>query len=273
MKNKLNIFRKTVLLLISVIVTSTFVSCVGSDTFRDELADTGSKEDTVFPTANFDYTADQENFKIINFTDLSTEAASYAWDFGNGDTSTERDPSYEFQEGEGTYVVTLIASDGNGVSSTITLDVEVVDELVAAFQCPDFLCDPRTPWAGVDRGTTSSYSASSSPTPPEDNGAAKLSSSSNFLDQSIRVVSGATYEVTFWYVSKSTGTSAGALLIEDADTGDDFLSQAIPLSTDASNYEEISFRFTVGDETENMRFNIEYAGTECRFSKISIDRI
>ncbi|ADV51459.1 PKD domain-containing protein [Cellulophaga sp. E16_2] len=272
MKNKLNIFRKTVLLLASIIVTSSFVSCVGSDTFRDELADTGSKEDTVFPAANFDYTADQENFKFINFTDLSTEAASYAWDFGSGATSTERDPSNEFA-GEGTYPVTLIASDGNGVSSTVTLDVVVVDELVAAFQCQDFLCDPRTPWAGVDRGTTSSYSASSSPTPPDDNGAAKLSSSSNFLDQSIRVVSGATYEVTFWYVSKSSGTSAGALLIEDTDTGDDILSQAIPLSASASSYEEISFRFTVGDETENIRFNIEYAGTEVRFSKISIDRI
>ncbi|QWX84933.1 PKD domain-containing protein [Cellulophaga sp. HaHaR_3_176] len=272
MKNKKNIFRKTTLLLLSVIATGAFVSCVGSDTFRDELPDAGSKEDTIFPTANFDYTASQDNFATLTFFDLSTEASSYLWDFGGGESSTEKDPIYTFP-GEGTYPVTLTSSDGNGVSSTVTIDVEIVDELIAAFQCQDFLCDPRTPWAGVDRGTTSSYSASSSPTPPEDNGAAKLSSSSNFLDQSIRVVSGTTYEVTFWYVSKSSGTSAGALLIEDADTGGALLSQSIPLSASASSYEEISFRFNTNDETENIRFNIEYAGTEVRFSKISIDRI
>tara|TARA_R110002167_G_scaffold115580_1_gene290026 strand:+ start:4872 stop:5693 length:822 start_codon:yes stop_codon:yes gene_type:complete len=272
MKNKQNIFRKTTLLLFSIVVTSSFVGCVGSDTFRDDLPDSNSKVDTIFPEANFDYSADQTDFTIINFTDLSTEASSYAWDFGGGATSTDRDPSFQFP-GEGTFPVTLVSSDGNGETSTVTINVEVVDELVAAFQCPDFLCDPRTPWAGEDRGTTSSYSASSSPTPPEGNGAAKLSSSSNFLDQSIRVVAGATYEVTFWYVSKTTGSSAGTLLIEDADTGDDFLNQAIPLTDQASAYVQTSFSFTTGDETENMRFNIEYAGTECRFSKISIDRL
>jgi len=269
MKNKETFFRKSTLVLLSLVITS-FLSCVGSDTFRDDLPEAGSKADTVFPEANFDYTADQEDFRVINFTDLSAEANIYAWDFGGGATSTERDPSYTFP-GEGTYPVTLVASDANGETSTITLDVVVVDELVAAFQCPDFLCDPRTPWGG-GRGT-STYSASGSPTPPEGNGAAKISSSSQFLDQTIRVVAGATYDVTFWYVSKTTGTSAGALLIEDGDTGEDFLSQDIPLTTQSTAYVEISFRFTTGDESENMRFNIEYAGTECRFSKISIDRV
>ncbi len=270
MKNKRNIFRKSTLLLVSVIVTSSFVSCVGSDIFRDDLPEANSKVDTVFPEANFDYTADQVEFTLINFTDLSTEASNYSWDFGGGATSTERDPSHTFA-GEGTYPVTLTASDGNGETSTVTLDVEVVNELISAFECPDFLCDPRTPWGG-GRGT-STYSASASPTPPEGNGAAKLSSSSQFLDQTILVVADADYEITFWYVSKSSGTSAGALLIEDADNGDDFLNEGIPLSPDASNYVAISYRVKTGPTTENMRFNIEYAGTEVRFSKISIDRI
>ncbi len=246
------------------------VSCVGTDLFRDDLPDTGSKADTVFPEANFDYTADQDDFRVINFTDLSTEANTYTWDFGGGATSTDRDPTHTFA-GEGTFPVTLVASDANGETSSITLDVVVVDELVAAFQCPDFLCDPRTPWGG-GRGT-STYSASSSPTPPEGNGAAKISSSSQFLDQTIRVVAGAQYRITFWYVSKTTGSSAGQLLIEDGDTGVDFLSEDVPLTSQSTAYVEYSVSFATGDDTENMRFNIEYDGTECRYSKISIERL
>ncbi|WP_055393922.1 PKD domain-containing protein [Flagellimonas eckloniae] len=269
MKNNVKFFQKTTLVLLTAIFAG---SCVGTDLFRDDLPDTGSKADTVFPEANFDYTADQDEFTIIYFTDLSTEANTYLWDFGGGVTSTERDPSHTFER-EGTFPVSLTASDANGESSTVTLDVEVVDELVAAFQCPDFLCDPRTPWAGVDRGTTSSYSGSSSPTPPEDNGGAKISSSSQFLDQTIRVVADAQYRITFWYVSKTTGTSAGQLLIEDGDTGDDFLSEDVPLTSQSTEYVEYSVSFATGVDTENMRFNIEYDGTECRYSKISIERL
>ncbi len=270
MKNKINIFKKRTLALMCVVAASLFIGCVGSDAFRDDLPDAGSKADTIFPSANFDYTASQDDFTVINFTDLSSEANIYAWDFGGGATSTERDPSHTFA-GEGVYPVSLTASDANGETSSVTIDVAVVDELVAAFQCPDFLCDPRTPWGG-GRGT-STFSGSSSPTPPEGNGAAKISSSAQFLDQSIRVVAGATYRITFWYVSKTTGSSAGALLIEDADTGDDFLNEPVPLTSQASAYVEYSVDFTTGAATENMRFNIEYAGTECRYSKISIERL
>lgn len=271
MKTKMNFLRKTAFLSLAIVAISFLIGCVGSDAFRDDLPDAGSKADTIFPEANFDYTADQEFFNILNFTDLSSEASSFSWDFGGGVTSTQRDPEGIEFPGEGTYSVTLTASDGNGESSTITLDVVVVDELVAAFQCPDFLCDPRTPWGG-GRGT-STFSGSSSPTPPEGNGAAKLSSSSQFLDQTIKVVAGANYRVTFWYVSKTTGSSAGQLLIEDADTQEAFLSEDVPLTSQASAYVEYSVSFTTGADTENMRFNIEYDGTECRYSKISIERI
>ena len=263
-------------LLLGIFTVAFLVSCVGDGLFRDDLPDSNSKADTVFPEANFDYTADQEDFRIINFTDLSTEASKYLWDFGGGATSTERDPSYTFADGEGTYPVTLTASDGNDVSSSITIDVEVIDELVPVFECPDFLCSPRTPWAGDGSRGTSTYSGSSSPTPPEGNGGAKISSSSQFLDQTILVTSNTEYEITFWYVSASTnGTAAGRLLIEDADNASEpaFADEDIPLTDQTSAYVEISYRITTGADTENMRFNIEYAGTEARFSKISIDKI
>ena len=66
----------------------------------------------------------------VQFTNLSTESITFLWDFGGGDTSTLQDPSYTFAGGEGTYPVTLTASDANGASATTTIEVEVVDRFV-----------------------------------------------------------------------------------------------------------------------------------------------
>jgi PKD repeat protein len=70
------------------------------------------------------------NFRKINFNNLSFESIKYEWDFGGGNTSTDKDPSYTFADGEGTYAVTLTALDANNASNTVTLDVEVVDRFV-----------------------------------------------------------------------------------------------------------------------------------------------
>jgi len=242
-------------------------------TFRDELPDSNSKEDTVFPVADFSYKASQDDFRTILFTDLSSEANSYAWDFGGGATSTERDPTYTFSAGEGSYPVTFTASDANDASSSVTIDVEVIDELVPEFVCPSFECSPRTPWAGDQRGGTSTFTGSSGPTPPDGGTGAKISSSSQYLDQTILVSSDTTYEIVFWYVSTPGSTNGGALLIEDADNGDDFINEDIPASATSGQYYEISYRFTTGATTENLRFNIEYGGFECRYDLISIEKI
>lgn len=272
MKNKIKFFRKSTLVLLGLVAASFIVSCVGSDTFRDDLPDSNSKADTVFPEAAFDYTASQDDFTIINFTDLSSEASNYSWDFGGGAASTERDPSHTFA-GEGTFPVTLTASDGNGITSTITLDVVVINELISAFKCPSFECDPRTPWAGDQRGGTSTYTTSQGPTPPDGSNGAKISSSSQYLDQTILVVADAEYDITFWHVSTPGSTNGGKLLIEDADNGDDFISEDIPASPDSANYVEVTYRVKTGATTENMRFNIEFGGSECRYDLISIERI
>jgi len=48
----------------------------------------------------------------VQFTDQSINAQSYLWDFGNGDTSTEQNPLYRF-ENLGTYTITLTISPLN----------------------------------------------------------------------------------------------------------------------------------------------------------------
>lgn len=129
MKNKMNIFSKTTMLLVIVITTGLFISCDPS-LFRDDLPEANSKEDTVLPSSDFTYTPDADDFTKLLFTDLSSESTQYLWDFGGGATSTERDPSYTFAAGEGTYPVTLTVSDGNGASDSKTIQVVVEDLFV-----------------------------------------------------------------------------------------------------------------------------------------------
>lgn len=269
MKNKINIFRKKTLQLLSIItIASIFVSCVSEDLFRDDLPNSNSKPDTIPPSADFSYASDQEDFRIVNFTDLSSEANTYFWDFGGGVTSDLKDPTHMFV-GEGTFPVSLTASDSNNVSSTITLDVEVIDQLVPIFECPSFECSPRTPWAGTG-GETSTFTGSSGPTPPDGGTGAKISSSSQWLDQTILVSPDTSYEIVFWYVSVTGSTNSGALLIQDADSGQNFKNENIPASDLAGAYQEVSYSFTTGATTENLRFRLDYAGFEFRIDLISI---
>ncbi|MDX2286274.1 MAG: PKD domain-containing protein [Bacteroidia bacterium] len=86
----------------------------------------------------------------VSFNNQSDNASQFAWDFGDGGTSTQEDPSHTFTAG-GLYTVQLIAC--NPVCSplrcdTTTLPVVVVDStgVVAAF----FL----TPPAGICTGGT-----------------------------------------------------------------------------------------------------------------------
>lgn len=128
MKYQINIFKNTLkmVLYISILVFS--VSC--EETFEFDLPEAGSIEDTNLPVASFAYIPNATDFKTIEFNNLSMESIKYHWDFGGGVTSTEKDPSHTFDGGEGTYPVTLTALDANEASTTITIDVEVVDKFV-----------------------------------------------------------------------------------------------------------------------------------------------
>ncbi|MGI9551831.1 MAG: malectin domain-containing carbohydrate-binding protein [Aurantibacter sp.] len=64
-------------------------------------------------------------FTGSNSTD-DVAITTYAWDFGDGGTSTEADPVYTYNA-PGTYTVTLTVTDAGGLTSTATLSITVTD--------------------------------------------------------------------------------------------------------------------------------------------------
>src|SRR5688572_4115102 len=73
------------------------------------------------------------------FTNTSSNAVSYLWDFGNGITSTDTDPS-AFYPDTGSYNVTLTAYSANGCEATVTQNAAVSVKSIKV----NFFGSPRT---------------------------------------------------------------------------------------------------------------------------------
>jgi len=67
------------------------------------------------PDANFSYHA---TGLTVDFTDLSINPATYLWNFGDGTSGTDANPSHTYNVG-GTYDVMLIVTNGCGVDTII----------------------------------------------------------------------------------------------------------------------------------------------------------
>jgi PKD repeat protein len=76
------------------------------------------------PSASFDFSPITGEAPLnVSFTNKSTNATSYSWDFGDGTTSTSINPSHRYSYG-GNFTITLVASNGKN-SSTITKSIYV----------------------------------------------------------------------------------------------------------------------------------------------------
>lgn len=83
----------------------------------------------------------------IQFTDTSTEnPGAWSWDFGDGNTSNEQNPSYIYPEA-GTYNVVLTVTNCNGSDTSTPLEVTVQEPPALTF-------DPDSFSVELDAGTT-----------------------------------------------------------------------------------------------------------------------
>ena len=86
------------------------------------------------PIANF--TVNSSTLCAVNnvftFTNISTNATSYFWDFSDGITSILSNPSKAFLNA-GTYNVKLVVSSSNGCKDSLTKTVTVLEKPTAAF--------------------------------------------------------------------------------------------------------------------------------------------
>ena len=88
---------------------------------------TDAQPDPIAPVADFTYVADD---RLVSFTNTSSDAdssaLSYAWDFGDGQTSSEQNPQHQYAA-DGSYNVTLTVTDESELSSVKTSTVQVVE--------------------------------------------------------------------------------------------------------------------------------------------------
>ncbi len=72
--------------------------------------------DSAQPVANFTEVTSESNL-MATFTNTSTDATSYSWDFGDGSTSTDANPVHTYAY-KGQYIVTLTATSTAGSNET-----------------------------------------------------------------------------------------------------------------------------------------------------------
>ncbi|NJB82882.1 PKD domain-containing protein [Wenyingzhuangia aestuarii] len=246
-------------LLVSLVVSS----C------EEDLPEAGSKADTTPPTSNFSAEEQSGDYLTYLFTNLSNSATDYVWDFGDvasgvNNSSTEENPSHTYPA-EGTYTITLTASDKLGVESTFTSSIEVVEPdaptvfvptiLEAGFEdlsLPDGTGDGRDSWR-ISGGKI--FGITSSPVRTGSQGAKFDAGDPRVAYQELTVTPNADYIVTIHYTMK-TSPEGGALrlaILGEAISEASEAEAAIIASTtgtdqtSASDYVEMSLEFNSGN--------------------------
>lgn len=128
-----SIFRKTP-------VGSTFISSLSPTdaailqnaaalTVMDSLDFFNLRPITEHTQANFSYVPNDPEIQFVN---ESTKALTYSWDFGDGNTSTAKNPTHTFNSNS-TYTVELIAEspcDTDVITTQITINLATLEESI-----------------------------------------------------------------------------------------------------------------------------------------------
>ena len=248
-----------------------------------ELPEAGSIADNTLPTANFSYAPNEADYLTINFSNQSNSATTYAWSFPGGENSTSADPSFTFAA-EGTYEVSLTASDANGMSDSVTKQVEVVE--------PEITFTPVILNPGFDEPGEDSYrdhwrnsnlggviQITSSPVHEGAKASKFPSGGDRIAYQLITVLPDTDYRVNFHYTMKTSppGTLTVAILGGDVNdpaavAGATLNSVTLNDQSSSSTYVAASVTFNSGDHSEVAIF-VSNQGVECRVDTFSIEQL
>ncbi|MEE1346426.1 MAG: PKD domain-containing protein, partial [Bacteroidales bacterium] len=133
---------------------NTFRWTLSADNGACEVYDEVSITYKVVPTASFDADYEEGCFPLtVRFTDGSQDATKYNWDFGDGTTSTIRNPTHTFQL-PGNYEVKLTIPGPDGLSSDTIKYITVYDHPVASFDAaPQLVYIPEDKVHFINRST------------------------------------------------------------------------------------------------------------------------
>lgn len=264
----------------AVFLSAAFVSC------DFELPEAGSVPDKTPPAANFSAAPSDTNFLVYHFANLSTSATTYTWNFGDGKTSAELD-GVNVYAAEGTFTVTLTASDALGATSTFSMDIEVVEPeapvvitpvvLEADFEdnsLSDGSGDGRDSWRN-DFGDVIQITSS-----PVQSGqqASKYPAAGDRIayQEGIEVTPNADYILTYYYTLKTDNPGSITLTvlgggISDLSEVDDKKLAAFTGTdqTDEDAYVRVDLPFNTGANA-SIAILITNEGEEARLDNISI---
>jgi gliding motility-associated-like protein len=125
---------------VSVEYSTNYPSCNVTAVFSDKIK-VGSKPQTSFVTSPNPAAACNPplNVTFTNTTFGGSGALTYAWNFGNGNTSTDLNPPVQTYSSTGNFTVQLTATDPFGCSATALSTVKIGSPL-AEFTIPDTVC-------------------------------------------------------------------------------------------------------------------------------------
>jgi gliding motility-associated-like protein len=111
--------------------------------------DSISKSITVHKKTMPDFTSDKtiscKTPFIVNFTNKTTGTNTYKWEFGDGNTSTEAQPSHIYSD-TGSYTVMLVVFNENGCADTLVREayIKIKKPVISITGIPKFGCNPLT---------------------------------------------------------------------------------------------------------------------------------
>lgn len=284
--NTINQLKKA-LLRIRLLCLVAMVALVGG--CEEDLPEAGSIEDLTPPEANFSFAQfSPDNYLEVTFSNTSTSSTDYAWDFGDGTVSTDLEPIHVY-EADGTYTVTLTASDKLGVISTTEMEVTLTEPdafippiLENSFedgQLADGAGDGRDSWRNDDLGGVIQITSS-----PVNEGvqAAKLPGDpgdQRIGYQRLTVTANTIYELSFYYtlLDDQTGSLTVAVLDGSPVANHQEALAAVLSSTtvnDQSNPDAFvreDLLFASGDNTEIAIYFYNDGSVEGRLDDFSIN--